>query len=170
MRQLILIIIITLLFPFSKPEFKPINSSSKIVVSPSINVNCTMGTVRVCHDSKQRLCHCKIDFDSSPLKTTKKCTNGTSLQWLENSKIFTPICMKIVDPNKPLDCPPNYRLTNYKTNSSKLVSYCTKYFGIQDKISDDESSGGAPVRRYRESWYLLSCETKKKLGLICEED
>ena len=166
MKQLVLII--TLLISFVKTEFNPIRSSSKIVVSPSINVNCTMGTVRVCHDSKQRLCHCKIDFDSSPLKTTKKCTNGTSLQWLEKSKKFTPICMKIVDPNKPLDCPPNYRLTNYKTNSSKLVSYCTKYFGIQDKIPDDTRP--AHAKRYYGSFYLLSCETKKKLGLICEED
>ncbi len=163
MNQLVLII--TLLFSFVKTEFNPFRSSSKIVVSPSINVNCTMGTVRVCHDSIHRFCYCKIDFDSSPLKTTKNCTNGTSLQWLENFKKFTPICMKIVDINKPLGCPIFYRLTNYKTNSSRLVPYCTNHLKIPKEVSLQ------PQIRRREALiknaYLLSCETRKKLGYKC---
>ena len=164
MKQLVLII--TLLISFVKTEFNPIRSSSKIVVSPSINVNCTMGTVRVCHDSIHRLCHCEINFDSSPLKTTKNCTNGTSLQWLENYKKFTPICMKIVDPNKPLECPTNYRLTYYKTNSSRLVPYCTKHFKIPMKIRTVVERRMIPARNI----YLLSCEARKKFGYKCKKN
>ena len=160
MKQLVLII--TLLFSFVKTEF-PFRSSSKIVVFPSINVNCTMGTVRVCEDSIHRFCYCKIDFDSSPLKTTKNCTNGTSLQWLDNFKKFTPICMKIVDPNKPIDCPSDYILTNYKTNSSRPVPYCTKYLKIPVVISRPMMKGELSMKNV----YLLSCEARKKFGYKC---
>ena len=167
MKQLVLIIIF--LFSFSKTKVgKPIISSSKIAVSPSLNINCTMGTIRVCHDSKNRHCHCKIDFDSSPLKTAKKCTNGTNLLWLENNKKFTPTCMKIYDPKKPLNCPFGYRLTNYTTNSSILVPYCSKN---NKSIFKSIHFGTSPIKylvkpdRSRNN-YLLSLEYKKRMGLI----
>ena len=164
MKQLILIIIF--LFSFAKSKVgKPIIPYSKIVVSPSLNINCAMGTIRVCHDSKNRLCYCKIDFDSSPLKTAKKCTNGTNLLWLENNKKFTPTCMKIYDPKKPLDCPSGYRLTHYKTHSSILVPYCTKYH--ISKILHKKSISIPYIRHSGASGngYLLSPEFKKRMGL-----
>ena len=175
----LLTLIIIFLFTFAKANVgRPIISSTKIVVSPSLNFNCTMGTIRVCHDSQHRLCHCKIDFDSSPLKTAKKCTNGTNLQWLENSKKFTPTCMKIYDPKKPLNCPFGYRLTNYTTNSSILVPYCTKDHIFRDKripripfksrfnlIKHSNKIRIKSIRGNRNN-YLFSPETKIRLGLI----
>ena len=161
----LLTLIIIFLFTFAKANVgRPIISSSKIVVSPSLNFNCTMGTIRVCHDSQHRLCYCKIDFDSSPLKTAKKCANGTNLQWLENSKKFTPICMKIYDPKKPLGCPDGYKLTNYKTNSSILVPYCTKYHISKKKTTRPMTRSikiGASRNRY-----LLTPKYKIMMGLI----
>ena len=158
----LLTLIIIFLFSFAKTKVGiPIISSSKIVVSPSININCTVGTIQVCHDSEHRLCHCKIDFDSSPLKTEKKCTNGTILQWLENSKKFTPTCMKIYDPKKPLGCPNGYRLTNYKTTSSILVPYCTKDKRIPSRIINiPQESRNIDIRNL----YLLSNKSKEKMG------
>ncbi len=163
-------LIIILLFSFSKIKAgKPIISSSKIS-SSSINANCTMGTIPVCYDSINRLCYCKIDFDSSPLKTTKKCTNETNLQWVETFKKFTPICMKIY-PNQPLGCPIGYRLTNYKTNSSKLVSYCTKYFKSIFKSSfmpehKSNTTKDLYIKHPSDYYnaYLLSNKTKKMMG------
>ena len=172
----LLTLIIIFLFSFAKTKVGiPIISSSKIVVSPSININCTVGTIQVCHDSEHRLCHCKIDFDSNPLKTAKKFTNGTNLQWLENSKKFTPICMKIYDPKKPLGCPVGYRLTNYKSNSSILVPYCTKYltyeyeripFGTNFTKSKKLHGGNTKnkVIHRSKNIYLLSHEAKIRLG------
>ena len=127
-----------------------------------------MGTVRVCPGSIQRFCYCKIDFDLSPLKTTKNCTNGTSLQWLENFKKFTPLCMKIVDPNKPLDCPSDYRLASYKTNSSRSVPYCTKYLKIQKEVPKHPpiKIGELSIKNI----YLLSCKDREKFGFKCKKN
>ena len=153
MKQLTLTLI--LLLSFVKTKVLPIKSSTKIVVSPSINVNCTMGTVRVCPGSIHRHCYCEIDLDSSPLKTTMKCSNGTRLQWLEDNKEFTPICMNFDDP----DCPAYYVLTNYKSNSSKLIPYCSQY------------PGGALARRFSDfdNDYLLPCDSNMR-RIKCKEN
>ena len=157
MKKITLILI--LLLSFVNTKVLPIKSSTKIVVSPSINVNCTMGTVRVCPGSIHRHCYCEIDLDLSPLKTTVKCSNGTRLQWLEDNKKFTPICMNFDDPNKPLDCPSNYVITYYKSNSSKLIPYC------------ERGSNVADARRYIgiNNDYLLPCDSNMRI-IKCRED
>ena len=157
MKQLTLILI--LLLSFVKTKVLPIKSSTKIVVSPSINVNCTMGTVRVCPGSIHRHCYCEIDLDSSPLKTAMKCSNGTRLQWLEDNKEFTPICMNFDDPNKPFDCPSGYEITYYKSNSSKLIPYCSK------------EPNSAKAKRFIgfNNDYLLPCDSNMRI-IKCWED
>ena len=117
-----------------------------------------MGTARVCPGSIHRHCYCVIDFDSSPLKTTMNCSNGTRLQWLEDKKEFTPICMNFDDP----DCPPHYVITYYKSNSSKLIPYCSHY-------------PGRSLRSFSKQYldynndYLLPCDSKKR-RIKCKEN
>ena len=169
MKQLVLII--ALLFSFTKAKVMPFNPFVKIY--PSIEANCSIGTVKVCSDS-YKFCYCKIDFDSNPLKTELNCTNGTSLQWLDYFGEFKPICMEIDDPNKPLGCPIGYNLTNYKTNSSKLVPYCTKIFKndlnynlFEERIRMKISKPSSIFSNRRDNCYLLSPETQKRMGFIC---
>ena len=63
--------------------------------------------------------------------------------------------MKIVDPNKPLDYPSNNRLTNYKTNSSKLVSNCTNILKFKTKYLMMKARPGPSVIMDLFIYYLV---------------